>query len=285
MPCPMPPLLHGGRRARRQHPGGDIKEPGDTLRIGFIGTGSIASAMVEGFCTSALPCRILVSPRNERRALDLAGRFAQVRRAGSNQEVLDGCDLAVLAVRPAAAAEVLEKLSFREDHTVLSLIPTLRLQELSALAPRAFRALPLPTVARHLGLVPYLPADDRMAAILAHLGGPLAMRDERELHLLWAATGLISPFFALMAAVQGWCVAEGADPETSRRYTASMYAALAALAEQHPGVSFQELAREAATPGGLNEMAAAMAEAGSTYLDVARSLDAIRARLGEPPLS
>jgi pyrroline-5-carboxylate reductase len=105
---------------------------------------------------------------------------------------------------------------------------------------------------------------------------------ERELHLLWAVTGLISPFYAQMEAVQGWCVAAGADPEAAKRYTASMYASLASLAEQRTGTGFRELAREAATPGGMNEMALGMTGRGSALPDLRDALDAILERFGEP---
>jgi pyrroline-5-carboxylate reductase len=80
-----------------------MAEQDGTLRLGFIGTGTITSAVVEGFCTSGHPCSILVSPRNEQKARSLEARFSQVHRAASNQEVLNRCEVAVLALRPSAA--------------------------------------------------------------------------------------------------------------------------------------------------------------------------------------
>lgn len=257
------------------------------VRLGFIGTGNIASAVAEGFCTSGLDCRILVSPRNAEKSSALAARFPQVRRAASNQDVLDGSDVVVLAVRPNVAPDVAAGLRFREDHTVLSLIPVIHHEVVSRLvapARRVFKVLPLSFVARHRGLVPYFPKDADVEALVAHLAEPLPVKDQRELHLLWAITGLISPFYALMSATQAWCVAGGADPEASRRYTASMYAALAGLAEAKDSPDFHELATEAATPGGLNEMALKLMQAGTAFPDLRKALDAILARFGEKPV-
>ena len=263
-----------------------------TVKLGFIGTGNIASAVVEGFCTSCPPPRdglsILVSPRNEDKARNLEARFPQVRRAGSNQEVLDQSGIVLLAVRPAAAPQILADLRFREDHTVISFIPVIPLQTLASLvmpARRVFKALPLPYAAQHLGLLPFFPPDPGIADCLRPLGEPMPVADERELHLLWAVTGLISPFYALMETIQGWCVAGGADPAISKRYTASMYAALASLAEQKTSASFKALTGEAATPGGLNEMALGMIQEGTTLPDLKRALDAILDRFGEPPVA
>jgi hypothetical protein len=63
-----------------------------------------------------------------------------------------------------------------------------------------------------------------------------------------------------------------------------MYACLASLAESKTGTGFADLAREAATPGGLNEMALKLIEGGSTFPDLRRALDAILARFGEDPV-
>lgn len=208
-------------------------------------------------------------------------------RAGSNQEVLDHSDIVLLGLRPGVAPEVIQNLSFRADHTILSFIPVIPLGTLAGMvrpARRVFKVLPLPYVAKHLGLVPFFPADGVVAGLLRLLGEPVPVRHERELHLLWAVTGLISPFYAQMELIRAWCAAGGADPAVSKRYTASMYASLAALAEGPDAGNFAALAEEAATPGGMNEMALRMTREGTTYPDLRRSLDALLERFGEPPV-
>src|ERR1700730_1644246 len=97
------------------------------MKLGFVGCGTITSAMVTGLCSARDAGAIIVSPRNAKVAADLAFRFANVQVAATNQAVLDACDLAVLAVRPQIAPGVLSELRFRPDHTVLSLIASLPL--------------------------------------------------------------------------------------------------------------------------------------------------------------
>src|SRR5262245_13126522 len=97
------------------------------MKLGFIGIGKIASAVIEGLNTSrAVGLEIVLSPRNEAMSLSLAGRYPNVRRASSNQEVLDSSDVVVIALRPAMAAEVLQTLFFHPRHTVVSLVPLLK---------------------------------------------------------------------------------------------------------------------------------------------------------------
>ena len=65
------------------------------MRLGFIGTGNITAAMVEG-----LGGGVVLSPRGAEMAAGLADRFPDVTVAESNQSVIDKCDMVVLAIRP-----------------------------------------------------------------------------------------------------------------------------------------------------------------------------------------
>jgi len=71
------------------------------VRLGFVGTGAITSAIVTGLNAAGIgDDTILVSPRNAETAASLAAMFAGVTVAASNQAVLDGSDIVMLAVRP-----------------------------------------------------------------------------------------------------------------------------------------------------------------------------------------
>ncbi|MGD9115461.1 MAG: NAD(P)-binding domain-containing protein, partial [Desulfobacterales bacterium] len=78
------------------------------MRLGFIGTGVITSAIVTGLCTLPKPLTsILVSPRNREKARNLASAFTNVKVASSNQEILDNADALVLAILPQNREKIL----------------------------------------------------------------------------------------------------------------------------------------------------------------------------------
>src|SRR3546814_12197537 len=115
-------------------------------RLGLIGTGTVAAAIVEGLAMSGNE-PILLSPRNADSAADLASRFSHVGVASDNQAVIDDSDLVILAVRPQIADAVLGPLRFRPDHRILILIATVSLARLRAWpapAVQVVRAGPLP---------------------------------------------------------------------------------------------------------------------------------------------
>src|SRR3546814_14762740 len=92
-------------------------------RLGFIGTGTIAAAIVEGLALSGEE-PILLSPRNADIAARLSDRFSHVGVANDNQAVLDQSHLVLLAVPPQTADSVPENLNFLPDHRTFIPIPT-----------------------------------------------------------------------------------------------------------------------------------------------------------------
>jgi pyrroline-5-carboxylate reductase len=56
------------------------------MKLGFIGTGKIASSVITGICTSKISfTKILVSPRNKSVAQKLKKKFKKVFIAKNNQ--------------------------------------------------------------------------------------------------------------------------------------------------------------------------------------------------------
>lgn len=250
------------------------------LTLGFLGTGRIAGAMVEGFATGGEPPRMVLSPRNEARSRRLAERWPTVERAVTNQEVVDQADLVVVSLRPQAVAEVLPGLRFRKGQGVLAVVPDLsvaRGRELVRPAGPFVRALPLTSVAQRQGPIPFFPDDPRVEALLGRLGRPLPVAGEAELHRLWATTALISTYYTQLHAIQAWCADAGVRPELARDYLVAMVGALDLMAAG--GEPLDDLAREAATPGGLNEMALERMRRGSLFPDLEGTLDAVLARI------
>ena len=93
------------------------------MELGFVGTGHIASALVEGLAQTAPPDEgVIVSPRGREHAERLAARHPHVRVARGNQDVVDAADVVFLCVRPAVAREVLGELRFGAGQLLISLV-------------------------------------------------------------------------------------------------------------------------------------------------------------------
>ncbi|ATU95094.1 pyrroline-5-carboxylate reductase [Phyllobacterium zundukense] len=233
------------------------------MGLGFIGTGTMAAAIVEGLGGG----EILVSPRGAALAADLTARFAGVKVADSNQSVVDGSETVVLAVRPQVAEEVIRELRFRPDQRVISVIaatPIDRLREWIGLDLSITRAIPLPFVAARRGVTPIFPPNAEAAELFNKLGTAVPCHTIEEFDLLAVGSALMGSYFGVLETVQGWLSSQGLSETASRTYLAGLFASLGETAEASSS-DFAALRDEYSTKGGLNEqMFRVFAEQGGT---------------------
>ena len=229
------------------------------LNLGFIGIGKIATAVVTGLCTSEIRAAgIRISPRNEQNSRLLASKYENVERMASNQEVLDHSEIIFIALRPSQAEEILKGLVFRGNHTVVSLIPLIQLSDISRIVSPAgtvCRAIPLPPVVNHHCPIPVFNAGKAVVEILNNIGQTLPITDENQLHAIWTLTCLITPYYDLLNELSDWTVARGVEKAIANQYIANLFQSLSYTAQIADPIDFDELAKHAATPNGMNEQA------------------------------
>lgn len=252
------------------------------MTLGFIGTGTIAAAIVGGLDSAPAKCSILLSPRNEVTASRLGAQFPNVQVAPTNQAVLDGSDTVVLAVRPQIAHGVLSELRFRPGHHVISLIPGVTLEYLRAItAPSASvtRAVPLPSAARRQSPTPIFPAGPAVKAMFNELGIAIELEREEEFEAFTTATSIMSSYFWFAGTVAEWMQREGVATGKAHAFVTQMLCGLASASAVSPQSSFVELTEDHQTRGGLNEqMLRSLTEAG-VFKELDRALDGVRDRL------
>jgi pyrroline-5-carboxylate reductase len=256
------------------------EKPG--VRLGFLGTGTITSAIVTGLHSTPSPrYSVCLSPRNEHVAARLASAFPSVTVAATNQEMLDSSDIVFLAVRPQVAREVLAGLEFRPDHHVVSLVATFSRDAVAALvdpASNVMCAVPMPTVAAHLGPTAIFPPDAIVAALFDQLGAAVEVTTEKEFQSLAAATAAMASYFTLLGTLVSWLTEQGVSEATARAYISMMFYGLSQAA-QRSDRSFVELAGEFKTKGGLNEQFADELARNGVFGACSTALDRILARI------
>ena len=184
------------------------------MRLGFIGTGTITAHMVRGLKASGLAdWPIVVSPRNVAVAAELA-LLPGVVVAGSNQAVVDQCEM-VLACLPAATGlAVLQGLRFRAGQSVCSAMAGAAHPALTAaVAPaRAFCTM-MPGFANAFSVGPSLlyPDDAEWGAFLALLGPVHRFDDARSFETAAVFGAMSGASFYLLRHLMRWYVAQGLE--------------------------------------------------------------------------
>jgi len=226
-------------------------------RIGFIGIGAIAEAVIRGLLNhGGYAGSIVVSRRSESRSNALADAFSSIQVRPDNQEIVDQCDWVFLSVLPQQTPDVLAKLNFRETQSIVSLVAGYSIQQISQMAKpvgNVVRLVPLPPIEKGLGPLPVCPPNSSLSQLFRSCGQVVDVEDESQLTTLFSVSGLMSMHHEMVAKVVEWMIDQGLDSATSTAYASQVFHGLTAIESTSSPQELQELPDESTTAGGLNE--------------------------------
>ena len=253
------------------------------MRLGFIGTGKIASSVITGVCTSKISFqKILISRRNKNIAQKLKKRFRKVYIAKNNQEIVDKCNWIFLAVTPYIGKKILKNLKFRPSQKVISFIATINLAQLKKYIGnniKIIRAIPLPPISIKKGPVPIFPPDKQVKRFFDKIGTTVEIKNEKTSKNFWATSGLMAPFYELLKVLTDWLVKRGVKRNEAQKYITSLFAALSIDSVNNSIKHLKYLVADSQTPRGLNEQAVKELRRVGFYKSLEKSLNNILKRL------
>ncbi len=238
-------------------------------RIGFIGAGNMASAIIAAILQNQLwkPEDITLSDPDEVR---LAPFLAQGMRSASNRETVETCPLVVLAVKPQIMDNVLRGIapvsSGRCFLSIAAGISTGFIGERLSGA-QVLRVMPNTPMMVSMGATVIadtpVPEELRQAAVAIFGGaGETAFLPENLMAEIIGVSGS-SPayFFRFIGAMVEAAQAQGLDPALSLRLAVQSMEGAAAMLKQ-TGKSPAELTAQVASPGGTTRAALDVFDAG-----------------------
>ncbi len=253
------------------------------MRLGFIGTGKIASSVITGICTSKISFnKILVSPRNKNTAQKLKKKFKKVNIAKTNQEIVDKCNWVFLAITPKVGKKILPKLKFRSNQKVISFIATINLVQLKKTLGnkiKIVRAIPLPPISLKKGPVPICPPDKQVKGFFDKIGTTIEIKNERLSKNFWATSAMMAPFYEILKVLSDWLVKRGIKRNEAQKYITSLFVALSVDSVNNSIKHLKHLVADSQTPGGLNEQAVKGLRRAKFYKSLEKSLNTILKRL------
>lgn len=225
------------------------------MRIGFIGVGSIARAIVEGLCTLDDPPEVLLSPRSAAVAAELAERFATATVCESNQDVVDGAEVVFIALRTEHCAPVVEELRFRPEQIVVNVMASIGLEQLRGMLDAdatVVRAMPLQEVREHDCITTVYPGHPVVETLFDGLGGSLAVDDEAAFLAFCGLAATVSTHYAYLGALAKWAAQQGIPVDDAERFLRNLFAGVGRSLREEDAV-LAELQKAHETPGGANE--------------------------------
>jgi len=255
------------------------------MKLGFIGTGTITSAVITGICTSKISFeKILVSPRNKNIAQKLKKRFRKVSIAKTNQEIVDKCNWIFLAVTPKVGEKIIPKLNFKPNQKIVSFISTIDLSQLKKYIRKKVkivRAIPLPPISIGKGPVPICPPDKQVKSFFDKIGTTIEIKSEKSSNNFWSMSGMMAPFYEMLKIQSDWLVKKGIARDKAQKYITSLFVALSEDSAINSKKHLKYLVAQSQTPGGLNEQGVKELKKSGFYKSLEKSLNSILKRLNK----
>ncbi|MBU2981367.1 NAD(P)-binding domain-containing protein [Lentibacter algarum] len=228
------------------------------MNLGFIGTGTIATAVVHAL--APLDHSIIVSERSTKNAAALSAAYTNVT-TGNNADITHTCDVIFLGLLPEHAPDALKALPFRADQRIISFIADLPLSEVAALTTPAKAEtllLPFPAIAKARSPLIAFPQSKLADEIFAQ-HDVFSMSNQAEFDALLRAQAVLSPVVQMLTEASQWAARNGADQAKSESFLRAL------IASNLTAESLTPLLQSLSTEGGYNARLNAHQNNAGTY--------------------
>lgn len=282
------------------------------LKAGFVGCGTIASAIATGLAAPAHAAHLArhglalasvgVTRRSEAKSTQLREEFPGVVTVyDSAEEVVRNADVVFLCVLPQLVEGVLGELTrtgaWRAEHTLISLVSTSTVVDLihktGLPKDNVYKMICLPAIAKREGCALLQPAPRANAGdgessvgsidvknMLNALGGCVECADDDMMNTMMVTTAMMGPVYGVMRNNRDFLVKQGIPAATASYFVGRSYLSMVQDAERdcRDPDRFDALIEEQ-TPGGLNEQCLGNLEKQEVFDSYDRSMDAVLSRL------
>ena len=255
------------------------------MNLGFIGTGKIASSVIEGIFKSSIKINnIYISPRNKYLSKKLEKKYKKIIIARNNQEIIDNSKWVFLSVTPEVGKKIITKLKFKNNQLVISFISSIKHSELKKLINKKvtiIRAIPLPPISLKKGPVPIFPPNKKVKIFFNKIGSTIEIKNEKLSINFWSTSGIMASYYELLKVMSDWLVKRGIKRSDAQKYITALFLALSEDAVVNSKKDLSHLVKEAQTPKGLNEQGLREMSRGGAYKSLVNALNKIYKRLNK----
>lgn len=263
-------------------------------RIGFLGGGNMARALIGGLISRGTPAPQLSVGEPSAAAREALAREFNVPVNADNRAAIEGCELIILAVKPQEAGGTLGELApqLRDARPVLlSVAAGIRIASLSGWAGPGvpvIRTMPNRPALIGAGVTGMYAAPDVTAhqrelaeQVMRAAGQTVWVMRESDLDVVTALSGSGPAYFFLLAELMMQAaIGEGLDPAAARRLAVATLHGAGAMADASDG-DLARMRQEVTSKGGTTEAAlGAFADADLAGI-VARAMHAATRRSRE----
>ena len=255
------------------------------MKLGFVGTGKIASSVITGICKSSIKYnKIFISSRNNKISKQLKKKFKRIVIERDNQKIVSSSNWVFLAVTPTVGEKIIRNLKFRSNQTIVSFISTItipNLKKMIKVKANIVRAIPLPPISLKKGPVPICPPNKKVKKFFDQIGSTVEIKNEKLSINFWSTSGMMASYYEILNVMSNWLVSKGIKRLDAQKYITSLFLALSEDAVVNSKKDLKYLVKESQTPKGLNEQGLKEMSKKRVYKSVINTLNSIHKRLNK----
>jgi pyrroline-5-carboxylate reductase len=251
-------------------------------RIGFIGTGAIAEAMVRGLAGEGH--EIFISKRSTDTSAALADAFREVQ-VMENQAVLDAANDVFLCLTADQMEEVLGGIAFRPGQRIVSVMLGVDLAALARLCdPAEEIAITIPLALIRSGgcPLPVYPESQMLDDLFGARNIVIPLGEEAALNPHFAATALCSTVFDQLKTGAEWLADLTGDARAAEAYVVALLSGFLADTPTDGAGRIDAAMASLDLEGGLNQTLREHMRVAGMNDRLRNGLDAFRPRLNLP---
>ena len=255
------------------------------MKLGFIGTGKIASSVIIGITKSSIKYeKIYISQRNRNTSKNLKKNFKRIVIEKKNQEIIDKSNWVFLSVTPSVGKKIIKNLKFRKNQIIISFISTITLKDLKKMIKikaDIVRAIPLPPISLKKGPIPICPPNKKVKNFFNKIGSTIEIKNEKLSINFWSISGMMASYYEILKVMSEWLVKKGVKKLDAQKYITTLFLALSEDAVVQSKNELKFLVKESQTPKGLNEQGLKEMNKKGVYKSVINTLNLIYKRLNK----
>ena len=240
----------------------------NTHKIGFIGCGNMASAIIRGLVSGGFPASQLCVSNSSAEKLKQLSLETNMQTTSNNREVADFSDVLVLAIKPQVLPQVCEQLKdINLTHkliiSIAAGITTDKIAEYLAQSPSIIRAMPNTpaTIAKGAtGLFANQQSSQSQKecaqSIFNAIGISEWVDNESLIDVVTAISGSSPAYvYILLESMIEQAVNQGLDQTTARNLATQAVLGAAELVQTQPQKALKELRQQVTSPNGTTAAA------------------------------
>ena len=226
------------------------------MKLGFIGTGTIATSVIEGFLKSKAKIeQINISTRSYKNSIKLRKKSKKIRAYSENQDIINNSSIVFIGLLPKVASKELKICQFKKSQTIVSFVSTLNIKSLKKLCnpvKKIVKAAPLPMASDGLSPTIIYPNHKLIKSLFELTGSVIVAKNENQNNHLWVMSSFMATYASIINLLKKYLLKNKVNNEDANKYL-NIFLTGMLFEFNHQNFDLNKSIKSLQTRGGINE--------------------------------